>query len=185
MCIGRLYRPCLLACFATNEREQLWQHTLGTSPFSLGFSSDGRTLVSGCEGGLVQLRDAGTGNVRQELSSGGSAVKAVALSPDGRTVAWAAGRHLWFWQIDPPLELAHHHLGPSQFLSVNFHSSGRFFATANGDGKIDFWDAQTGRHRKAFDWKIGKLHDVVFDATGDRAACCSKTGQIVVWDVDE
>ena len=42
----------------------------------------------------------------------------------------------------------------------------------------------TGERRESFDWGVGKLNDVTFDSTGDRAACCAETGEIVVWDVD-
>ena len=38
--------------------------------------------------------------------------------------------------------------------------------------------------RESFDWEVGKLNAVTFDANGDRAACCSQTGDVVVWDVD-
>ena len=80
--------------------------------------------------------------------------------------------------------MAQHRLGRTHFLSVAFHPSGDFFATANGDGKVDYWDGHTGEHRQAFDWQVGMLNDVVFDPTGDRAACCSQSGAVVVWDVD-
>ncbi len=59
-----------------------------------------------------------------------------------------------------------------------------FLATANGDGKIDYWDATTGERRESFDWGVGKLYDIAFDAAGDRAATCSVKGDVVVWDVD-
>jgi WD40 repeat protein len=111
-------------------------------------------------------------------------VTAVALSPDGRSLACCAARHLLLWRLDPGEEVARHALGRTHFLAVACHPSGRFFATANGDGTIDFWDAQTGQHQQAYDWKIGKLHAVAFSADGDRAACCGEAGQVVLWDVD-
>jgi WD40 repeat protein len=59
-----------------------------------------------------------------------------------------------------------------------------FFATANGDGKVDFWDSATGERRESFDWGIGKVRCVVFDRAGDRAACSSEAGDVVIWDLD-
>ena len=79
---------------------------------------------------------------------------------------------------------AHHALGKTHFLGIAWHPSGAFFATANGDGKIDYWDAQTGQRRESYDWGVGKLNAVVFDPAGDRAACCSERGDVVIWDVD-
>jgi WD40 repeat protein len=78
----------------------------------------------------------------------------------------------------------HVQIGRTHFLGAAWHPSGDFFATANGDGTVDFWDTRTGARRESFDWEAGKLHDVTFDANGDRAACCSLTGKVVVWDVD-
>jgi WD40 repeat protein len=151
---------------------------------SLSYSADGRSLACGMSTGEVTVRDALTGAVRHEPDGTRSEVKAIALSPDDRRVAWCAATQLHLWNLDPPEQVLRHSLGRTHFHSVAFHPSGHFFATANGDGKIDCWDARTGEHRQAFDWSVGKLNDVVFDPNGDRAACCSKSGQIVVWDVD-
>ena len=64
-----------------------------------------------------------------------------------------------------------------------FHPSGNFLASANGDGKIDYWSL-SGEPLQSFDWGVGKVNDVTFDPTGDRAACCAQSGDVVVWDVD-
>jgi WD40 repeat protein len=183
-----------LFCQALPSREVLWKHWVRVQPIPLLFSPDGRLVLhrssrrldGGDRQGLLILRDAATGDVKQELTWDAPLLGDMALAPDGGTLAWPNGRNLYLWQLDPPRELAHHLSGGrTEFHSVAFHPSGRFFASANGDGKVDFWDARTGEHQKAYDWKIGKLHDVIFDTSGDRAACCSKTGQIVIWDVDE
>jgi WD40 repeat protein len=151
---------------------------------ALCYSADGRRLACGRGSGRVTVHDADTGAPLHEPREAGAEVKAVALSPDGRLVAWCAGTHLRLWRLDPPEQVREHSLGRTFFLSVAWHPTGGFFATANGDGKVDYWDAQSGERRQSFDWGIGKLHDVAFDAAGDRAACCSKSGKIVVWDVD-
>jgi WD40 repeat protein len=176
-----------VSCCLLPACDQAWRHTLPDDfkVAAMAFSWDSRTLVLGAYSGWVELRDAADGLVRQKLFCGDCEVKAIALSPDGRAVACAAGMNWRLWRLDPLTEIAHHRLGRTFFLSVAFHPSGRFLATANGDGKVDFWDAHTGQHQKAYDWQIGKLHDVVFDPAGDRAACCSKNGDIVIWDVDE
>jgi WD40 repeat protein len=187
LCVWRWYTsPRGLACYSVPECRKIWRCETLDYPAALAFSPDGKILLTG--GGFhgsIVLRDAASGASPQSLTGVGGAIKATVLSPDGQRIAWTSGCHLYLWCLEPPRELAHHSLGLTHFHSVRFHPSGRFFATANGDGKVDFWDAHTGQHRKAYDWKIGKLHDVIFDASGDRAACCSKTGQIVIWDIDE
>src|SRR5262249_49866270 len=143
------------------------------------------TLYTGDYHGSIWARQAATGARPVEVGGAASGLTVIAVSPDGRRLACAAGGQLPLLALHPHrVAVARHQPGRTHFLPVAFHPSGGFFATANGDGKIDYWDARTGEHRQAFDWKVGKLYDVVFDPTGDRAACCSKTGQIVVWDVD-
>jgi WD40 repeat protein len=172
-----------LSCYSLPHFKSLW-HTKFTWPRVLSFSADGRWLACGDQNGGVQVTDTATRKKWRYPSDFGPEVKAVALSPDGQLIAWCAARNLHFCRVSPLEEIRHHILGKTHFLSVAWHPSGDFFATANGDGKVDYWDARTGEHRQAFDWGIGKLHDIVFDATGDRAACCGKSGDVVVWDVD-
>jgi len=165
---------------------QLWGASSDSAslPVAFDFGPGGRILYAGYHLGSVWAYDAATGAERGEVARGASGLKVIAVSPDGRRLACASGGHLRLLALDQPGEVARHKLGRTHFLAVAFHPSGDFFATANGDGKVDYWDARTGEHRQAFDWGVGKLNDVVFDPNGDRAACCSKTGQIVVCDVD-
>jgi WD40 repeat protein len=157
-------------------------------PVALALGPGGRTLYCGYDPrqppGSIRAFDAATGADRGEVAQCAGGLTAMAVSPDGRRLACCAGENLQLFALDQPAKVAGHRPGRTHFLAVAFHPSGDFFATANGDGKIDYWGARTGEHRQAFDWGVGKLQDVVFDPTGDRAACCSKSGKIVVWDVD-
>jgi WD40 repeat protein len=178
---------CRFDAFRFPEAERLWGHfplEYQSVPVTFTFGPAGKVVYTGCYGGVVEAWDVPSGAARGVVARPGSYVKAIAVSPDGRRLACAAGGVLYLYGLDKPGEIAQHRLGRTHFLSVAFHPSGDFFASANGDGKVDYWDGRTGEHRQAFDWQVGKLHDVIFDPTGDRAACCSKTGQIVVWDVD-
>jgi WD40 repeat protein len=169
------------------ENELRWQTDAEcgyeSMPVAFAFSPDGKTIYAGLESGSVQAYEAATGSARGEAAQVAEDLKRLAVSPDGSRIACAAGCHLHLLALDPPGEIARHLLGAPLF-AVSFHPSGGFFATADGDGKVDYWDARTGTHRQAFDWSVGELREVVFDPSGDRAACCGKAGQIVVWDVD-
>jgi WD40 repeat protein len=150
---------------------------------SLSCTPDGHTVAVAHRVAVHVCREGS--EIPAWLHRGSVEVKAVALSPAGDALAICAHTHLRLWRLTPePKELAHVQLGKTHFRAVAWHPGGAFFATANGDGTVDYWDARTGARRESFDWKIGKMHDVTFDAAGDRAACCSLTGKVVVWDVD-
>ena len=188
------------SCYALADGRQRWrtalppgdvfaQATLAYLPLlviALAFSGDGRTVAAGCATGQTHVLRADDGKaVARVEQPGRPAVKAVALSPDGSRLAVCAGPTLRLYAVgDEPAEVSCVSTGRKHFLNVTWHPSGGLFATTNGDGSVEFWDAQTGARGKAFDWGLGKLNAVAFDATGDRAACGSETGAVVVWDVD-
>jgi WD40 repeat protein len=165
---------------AITWRQRLPDHWVASA---VGLSANGRVLAVGRSHQGVCLFDAASGREIAVLGQDNNAlVSSVALSPDGQTIAWCASTRL---RIARGVALIREHLlDRTHFHSAVWHPSGGFFATVNGDGKVDFWDAATGERRQSFDWGVGKLYAVAFDATGDRAACCSQTGDIVVWDVD-
>lgn len=174
-----------LQCLSLPDYKLIWRDNIRLGPVVC--SADGRWFTHGENGGKIVVTDAETRGLSRTVTgnSEASQIEDVALSPDGQLIALCAATHLHLWRLDPLERIVDHSLGGrTHFLAVAFHPSGDFFATANGDGKVDFWDAQTGVRRHSFDWGIGKLHDVAFDATGDRAACCGKSGEVVVWDVD-
>jgi WD40 repeat protein len=190
-----------LACYALADRRKLWSATFSGGPeftreggnlfprllvTAIGFAADGKTVAVGCGTGEVRVLRTDNGKaVALVRKPGGPSVKAVALSPDGTRLAVCAGSNLRLYSVaEEPQEVAHVSRGRAHFLSAAWHPSGDFFATTHGDGSADYWDARTGKRRKAFDWGLGKLTGVTFDPTGDRAACGSPTGEVIVWDVD-
>ncbi len=66
--------------------------------FSLAFSPDGTTIATGGFAGSVQLWDIGTGDCRDTLKLGTSAVHSLAFAPDGKVLAICEerkGTRLW------------------------------------------------------------------------------------------
>jgi len=151
----------------------------------MSYSADGHRVACGDGTGWVTVHETDGGKLLYGVRDGPTqCLKSVALSPTGDLVVWSVDWRLYQRRLPPRGDLVRHSLGRAHVMAVAFHPSGDFFATANGDGKVDYWDARTGEHREAFDWGLGKLNALAFDATGDRAACCAQTGEIVVWDVD-
>ncbi|MGL4555602.1 MAG: WD40 repeat domain-containing protein [Gemmataceae bacterium] len=162
-----------------------WETRLGPGDqvAALAWAAGGAVIAAGFHSGEVRAYDAATGAEAWRAEGFGRAgVNAVACSPDGVSVASCAATHLHL--RSGGRTVAHHAPGKTHFLGVAWHPSGDFFASANGDGAVDYWEGRTGVKRESFDWGVGKLNGVTFDAAGDRAACCSGRGDVVVWDVD-
>ncbi len=142
-----------------------------------------RFLIEPAPGGTLTLRDAPTG---EPVGTFGEAdtkeVTAVAVSPGGRAAAWAASTTLHIQKAGSPI--VRHRLGKTHFNALAFHPSAPLLATANGDGKVDYWDADTGERRGSFAWSAARLNAIAFDAAGGRGVCCSNDGEVIIWDVD-
>lgn len=163
---------------------KVWEEGSARAVTALAYSADGRRLAAGLDSGATSVYEASSGHWLGTVTAGPGAVKAVALSPCGDRVAMCQGPTVSLHRPDSMEEVARQTVGRTHVHGVAFHPSGDFFATANGDGVVDYWDTATGKRRESFDWGVGKLNGVTFDAAGDRAACCSATGAVVIWDVD-
>ncbi len=177
-----------LACLALPGYERLWAIAPGLPEgcFALAAQRDGPLVALGDAGGVVSIFD-GSGPVPMvsyRVTEKQPLVRALAMTPDGRSLACCVGPSLHIVRQPEAECVAKHSLGRTHFNGAVAHPSGAYFATSNGDGKVDLWDARTGARRESFDWGVGKLFGVTFDAAGERAAACSATGEIVVWDID-
>ncbi len=171
-----------LAVISLADGAPAWARPEGDA-WHLACSADGRRVAS-VGGERVAVYDSATGEpVALHERPGEASPTALAISPDGSAAAFCAASNLHFLRL-PEGTHAHHRLGKTHFLGVAWHPSGGFFATVNGDGKVDFWDGHTAERRGSFDWGLGKLTDITFDAAGDRAAACSESGHIILWDID-
>jgi sugar lactone lactonase YvrE len=66
----------------------------------LHFSASGKVLAAASPGdAVVRLWDVGTGRLRRRLTTNPGAVRALALSPDGRTLALASGVNTYLWNV--------------------------------------------------------------------------------------
>jgi WD40 repeat protein len=109
---------------------------------------------------------------------------AVALSPDGATLAAAADWGFRLFDVPKRQERAAVKGHKGKVTSLGFSPDGATLVTASWDQTVRLWDAASGRERTALAWPVGKVTAVGYAPDGLRIAAGGDGGAVVVWDVD-
>jgi WD40 repeat protein len=155
---------------------------------SVAFSPDGNRVVSGSQGGLLQLWDASTGDpVRDALVGHSAAVRTLAFSPDGnRIVSGSTDATLRLcdamsWTlIGKPLR---GHAAAVQ--SVTFSPDGTQVVSGSFDGMVRLWETETGRPiGNPFTGHAGPVLSVSYSPLGNMVGSGGWDTTVRVWDVE-
>jgi RNA polymerase sigma factor (sigma-70 family) len=179
----RLWEP------STGEEIQNWQgHKERVS--SVAFSLDGKTLASSSLDNTIRLWEAATGKQLRQLDGPPhSAFYAMAVSPDGKTLATgsyghtvATGNHIntvHLWESATGKKIRKLEGHTDTVLTVAFSPDGQ--KLASGDDKtVRLWDVATGKELHV--WENQTLvHSVAFSPDGKTLTTAGKT--INFWDL--
>lgn len=179
------------------------------------YSSDGRTIAMGSARDMIVFwpypipweyfwkpgepfdrvahdRHLRRSRVAEVRVGSGDAVRRIAFSPDGTTLAAAVGDDAVVWDYQHPDEeppavsnrrLLRGHARPIRSLA--FAPDSRTIATASMDGTLRIWDTRETFERSCLDAGAGPLHCLAFAPDGMTVAVGSEGGEIVIIDVDE
>jgi WD40 repeat protein/serine/threonine protein kinase len=146
------------------------------------YAAGGRLLVAGCKDGMVRAWDhpgtGGLGTTRWTLPAHPKPVHALAVSPDGRTLATGAedgGVAFWRWEGAPAEGPPKPDRQPDGHAAVVYHAvfspDGKMLATVSGDQTGRLWDVATGRLVHTFVGKDGAwVERILFSPKGDLVA---------------
>jgi WD40 repeat protein len=156
---------------------------------AVAFGPGGATLTSAAyyilAPGTVEITDwdAGAATPAARHTDPLTALRCLALAPDGRTLA-AAGRdgEVWVWDTDSPhgRRLC---APPSDVCALAFAPDGRTLAGGCWDCTIRLWDVATGEERDAFRTRAGPVLVLAFAPDGRALAGGGYDGVVRVWDV--
>jgi WD40 repeat protein len=114
--------------------------------------------------------------------SWGRSVPAVAISPEGATVAVADGFSIFIprrGSQGPGLLRGHR----GKVMSLAFTPDGRKLISGSWDRTVRIWDIASAREESALAWERGKVQYVAVAPDGMTAAAACDKG-VVIWDLD-
>lgn len=161
-------------------------HTLSHPQYvySVAFTSDGETLVTGCEDGLVRFWDFSSGKNPREVKAHRGAVYAVAISGDGAYLATGGyDGYVRVWNLPGrTFREIRHFGGPVSSLDFPL-KGGNQLAIGTHKNEIRLWDIVAGGERTLGEHE-SSVESVAFSTDGTRLASCGLDKQVLLWDVD-
>ncbi|KAG6906909.1 hypothetical protein DXG01_011436 [Tephrocybe rancida] len=160
-----------------------WIKKAPSSVNDVGFSPDGKQVVSGGDGQSVCIWDALTGDLVKELKVHTAWVLSVAFSPDGKhMVSGTDGKlvHIWDTLSGDLVKELKGHTGSVQ--SVAFSSDGKQVVSGSDDESVCIWNALTGDLVKELKGHTDSVESVAFSPDGKQVVSGSNDESVHIWD---
>ncbi|MET8082094.1 caspase family protein [Streptomyces sp. NPDC005303] len=149
--------------------------------YSMAFSPDGKTLATANGDNTIQLLDLRTRRTIRTLTghtsnpatdgTGGSAVLAVAFSPDGKTLASGGVDHtVRLWKVATGRSTATITDHTERINSVAFSPDGKTLASGSDDKTVGLWNVSDGRPITTVTGLDASIGSVVFSPDGGTLA---------------
>ncbi|BAZ47516.1 WD-repeat protein [Nostoc sp. NIES-4103] len=148
----------------------------------IAISPDGQNLfATSASGSASQLWNLQTGKLIRNFDAK-SSINAIAISPDGKTLATGVrDKAIKLWNVGSG-ELIYTLTGHAgEVMSVAFAPDGQTLASGSWDKTIKLWNLTTGKLIRTFPGHKEKVWSVAFSPDGKTLASGSQDGIIKIW----
>jgi WD40 repeat protein/serine/threonine protein kinase len=159
---------------------------------ALAFSPDNTWLVSGCDDDdRLTVWDLASGQARQKLPGPGTTLAALAVSPDGATIAsqdldgslrvtdLASGRAVFATRLSGRNAYARGELRGT----LAYSPDGRWLALVADRSTVALWDTQTHEPAARCSGHVGAVYSLAFSPDGRRLVSAGQDRTVRIWDV--
>lgn len=151
------------------------------------FSQDSRMLVTGSVDQQVQIWDISnpeTSEIKllKTLAGHQAPVNALAIAPDGKTIASGDNKTIRLWNFEG--KLLHSFPAHNQIIwRLGFSLDGQFIASASADGTAKIWRVADGLLAATLNHD-GPVWGVAFSPQGNLVVTSSRDGNLKLWELD-
>ncbi|WP_372895070.1 protein kinase [Stieleria sp.] len=149
--------------------------------WSLDFSPDGKTLVTGCRDGTVRSWTAQP--LRRHLT-GTNYLEPQAVWIDDTQLVVVDDDRLVFWDLATGIKQTSDVLD-DRIQSIAIATDGHYLATGHETGTVRIWDLATKRPQKTFREHEGTVHALTFAAQDATLYSCGDDGRVLRWRADD
>jgi sugar lactone lactonase YvrE len=168
----------------TSGKELLQLPGVHSRVYSINFSPDGSTLVSGSEDHRVRLWEVSTGAVVREFVGHEGPVLTVTFSPDGVLLASGSeDRTARLWDVETGTLLATFEGHKGWVTCVAISPDCNWLVTGSQDGSLIFWDSESAKPARKLIRHHASVESVAFSPDGKTLASGSWDKTVRLWDV--
>lgn len=163
-------------------KNRLARHTM----MRMTFSTDGKTIATGDEKGIIRLWETKSRTARATLKAETGWITALAFNKDNTLLASGdAGKHIHLWNVQTGSK--HNTLNghTHTITALAFTPDGKKLASGSLDGTIRFWDTNTAKELSVFasDHVMGS-RSVAFTTDNTKIVTSTFNGKVQTWDVN-